>query len=255
MGHNKLGRLPKTARWAEVVRELSTSEPDPSRVATTAIDAANDYLQGAARDAGMRETFALLVGLMTAARGTDFVAAVRSMGIAMQDDTPAVLFVAQVADHLRDQLGERDHDSVIAEYAGLALRRVLLATVGTRPGSLFGATADDVRLAFADFATDRQFGMLTQRFFGDFLARILRSALDREVPHVADTAGEGEALLAGVELHAYQSARIVTNFASDWYSLHQWTGGGEIAAPEIEAFLAVALRKMRSELKREAART
>jgi hypothetical protein len=255
MGHNRLGRLPKTARWAEVVRELSTSEPDAQRVALAAIEAAQEYLRSAAHDAGVRETFALLVRLMSAARGAEFVNTVRSMGMTVEDDTPAVLFVAQVADELRRQLSASGQDTVNAEYAAMALRKVLLATVGTRPGSLFGATVDDIRLAFASFATDRQFGMLAQRFFGDFLARVLRGALDREVPHVARSTGEAEAMLVGVELHAFQSARIVTDFASDWYSLHQWTGRGEIAAPEVNAFLAVAFRKMRAELKREAART
>jgi hypothetical protein len=38
-------------------------------------------------------------------------------------------------------------------------------------------------------------------------------------------------------------------FAADWYSKHNWEAKGEISVVEAQGFVAVALRKLRSEFK------
>lgn len=254
MGHNRLGTLPKSSRWREVARLVAAGPEESARLAGATLSAAEDYLKEVAADPAVSETYGLLVDLMSAARGDDFEGTLSRIGFEVADSTPAIAFVADVADHLRREMNERGAESVPGEYAALALRSVLTETVGTRPGSLFGATVDDLRLAFRDFASDRQFGVVSQRFFADLLSRVLRSALDREVPRVATSTGAAEDLLREVDLHAHQSARIVRDYAADWFSKGRWEGSGTIPRSEVQAFLPVAFAKLRRELKREASR-
>jgi hypothetical protein len=42
-------------------------------------------------------------------------------------------------------------------------------------------------------------------------------------------------------------------FAADWYAKHNWEAKGEVSKAEAQAFVAVALRKLRAELKLGAA--
>lgn len=233
---------------------VTAGPQEGARVAAATLTAAEDYLKEVAADPAVGETYGLLVDLMSAARGDDFEGTLRRLGVDVTESTSAVDFVADVADQLRRTLNERGAESVPGEYAALALRSVLTETVGTRPGSLFGATVHDLRLAFRDFASDRQFGVVSQRFFGDLLSRILRGALDREVPRLASSTGSAEDLLREVELHSQQSARIVRDFAADWFSKGRWQGGGSIPRDDTRAFLPVAFAKLRRELKREASR-
>jgi hypothetical protein len=254
MGHNRLGVLPKSSRWREVARLIALGPAESDRLALATLSATEDYLKQVAVDPAVAQSYTLLVDLMAAARSDDFEGAVARIGIDVDGSTPAIAFVADIADHLRRVMNERGEESIPGEYAALALRSVLTDTVGTRPGSLFGATAGDLRLAFRDFASDRQFGVVSQRFFGDLLSRILRSALDREVPRVSSSTGSAEELLREVDLHAHQSARIMRDYAAEWFSKGRWQGGGEIPDSEIRSFLAVGFSKLRRELKREASR-
>jgi hypothetical protein len=53
-----------------------------------------------------------------------------------------------------------------------------------------------------------------------------------------------------LDIYARQSARIIEEFASDWFSKHHWEARGEISRDEAQAFVAVALRKLHIELGR-----
>lgn len=255
MGHNRIGVLPKTARWREVTSLVAGGTPeDGGRIAVATLGAAEQHLQDIAGDPAVIATYRLLVDVMAAARSDDFAGELGRLGLRAEGSTPAIVFVADITDHLRSSLNEQGLESVPGEYASLALRSILTETVGTRSVSLFGATVDDLRQAFRDFASDRQFGNLSQRFFGELLSRVLRSALDREIPRTPMSTGAGDELLRQVDLHAHQSARIVRDYAADWFSKGRWEGGGRIPEDEVRRFLDVGFRKLRREVKREADR-
>ena len=52
-----------------------------------------------------------------------------------------------------------------------------------------------------------------------------------------------------LELHTRQASRIMEDFASGWYSLHNWQANDQITQGEAQGFVAVALRKLRQEIK------
>jgi hypothetical protein len=123
--------------------------------------------------------------------------------------------------------------------------------------SFLGSSVDDVRLAFQAHSTKDRFGAVARRFFADFMARSLRSFVDRALAqHVGPGQGianvdQSGAFMAALDTHTRQSARIVETFAADWYSKHNWQIQGQISQAEAQGFMAVALRKLRSELKED----
>ena len=52
-----------------------------------------------------------------------------------------------------------------------------------------------------------------------------------------------------LDLHTRQSAAIMREFAGGWYSKNNWQSRGSISQDEAQGFVAVALRKLRSDLK------
>jgi hypothetical protein len=56
-----------------------------------------------------------------------------------------------------------------------------------------------------------------------------------------------------LDTFARQSARIIEDFAAGWYSKHNWEAKGEITEEDAQKFVAVALRKLRMEVKLGAA--
>src|SRR5258708_4813722 len=61
MGHVRLGRLPKTRRWAEVIALLTDSSPeDVAAIASATVQAADRRLRELARDPSLTYCFWLL---------------------------------------------------------------------------------------------------------------------------------------------------------------------------------------------------
>ncbi len=250
MGHIRLGRLPTSARWREVVAVMESDPQSAERIAAASLVASEDYLRSVRNDPALTRAYWTLVRLMAAARGDDFVGELGRLGLPSGGGGSSIAFLAAVADSVRRESAEAADGSMAGELAGLALRRALMETVGTQATSMFGSTVDDLQAAFRAHSTERQFGEVSRLFFGDFVARVLRSALDREAPALLGAEGSVE-MLEQVDIHARQSAVIVRDFAGEWLSKKNYERAGDIRRADAEGFIAVALRKLRAELKRQ----
>ena len=204
MGHIRLGRLPKSARWSRVVGLMTEDEGAAQRVAASTVTAAESYLREIARDASLPRAYWLLVRLMSASRAGRLTDELSRIGVSPAAAESSVGLIASLSEHLRSDLSESERNSATADYAALAFRRALMETVATQADSLFASTGEDLERAFRAHSTERQFGEVSQKFFGDFLARILTSALDREIPNRLPTAQAGSELIREIDLHARQ---------------------------------------------------
>ena len=130
-----------------------------------------------------------------------------------------------------------------------------METVGQQGPSLFGSALEDLQHAFQSVSTRDQFGRLSRLFFSDFLARTIRSLVDRELSHhVGQSYGianveQCSAFMSALDLHTRQAALIVEEFASGWYSKNNRESNDRITQEQAQGFVAVALRKLRQELK------
>jgi len=259
MGHLRLGRLPKTRRWQQVVELLDTAPEDTAGIAAAVVLAADSRLRDLASDPSPAYCFWLLTRIAWASRGRTFVGDLAGLGIEVANDSSVLAFISQVADRVRAELSRQTSSGHFTELGSLALRRALSETAGQHGPSLFGSSVDDLQQAFRVHSTRDQFGALSRRFFGDFLARTLRSFVDRELSqHVGGTSGianvaDSLEFTQALDTFARQSARIIEDFAAGWYSKHNWEAKGEITEEDAQKFVAVALRKLRMEVKLGAA--
>jgi hypothetical protein len=258
MGHMRLGRLPKTRNWREVVELLDTSPHDTEAVAAAVANAADHRFRQLAADQAVAYCWWMLVRVVWAARGS-FVTELRRLGIDAAGDTSALTLIARITERVRQEQSRLPPSGHFAEIGSLALRRALSETVGQEGPSLFGSVTDDVQRAFRVYSTPGRFGEVARRFFGDFMSRSLRTFVDRELSnHVGagktiSNVDESRQFMEALDTYTRQSARIVQEFAGGWYSKHNWESRGEIGLDEAQSFMAHALRKLRTELKRGAA--
>ena len=121
-----------------------------------------------------------------------------------------------------------------------------------RTAALFGADADDLRLAIRTLSTRDGFAELGRGFFGRFMGRFLNFYLTRatasdtggrRLQQVGDLAAFDNAL----EAHCHQSARIVRDMCGEWYSSTEFREG--INQENVARFMAVAVEKLRAELR------
>ncbi len=257
MGHLRLGRLPKTRRWRDVVELLDVEPANVAAISAATLHASERRLRALAEDPSLSYGFWLLARITWAARRSDFIGELNSLGIDVGDDTTNLTFISTVSDHLRKRFAREIASGPFSELTSLAVRRTLMDCIGSSGKTLFGTSIDDLRGALRSQSRQVQFGLLAQRFFGDVLARTLAYYVDRESGSRLVALTDASALIANRELmssidvHARQSAAIVRDFAGGWYSKHNWKTQGRITQGETHRFVAYALRKLRSEVGRE----
>ena len=256
MGHIRLGRLPKTHRWREVVSLLELPASTAELAGTTA-RAAELRLGELSRDAAFGYPLWLLIRVTWAARGDAFLEDLRGVGIDLPEYATTLGAISALTLHVRDETSEwaeRDH---LSEFALQAFQQALTETVAREGLSLFEGSIEDVQRAFRTYSTRARFGELSRRFFAAFMSRTLRAFVDRElanhvgrdrkVGNVSDSAD----FLDALHTHVWQTSAIVEQFAGDWYSKHNWESKGQVSPQETQQFAGYALAKLRAELQSE----
>ena len=121
MGHVRLGILPKSRKWNQLVNELRLGA-DIDQIAASAANAAEASLQAASNDPAFLHAFWLLTQVPLAARGPEFAQNLRRLGLEIRNQ-PGLMDVAAaissaVDRHAREQ-GRRTDLGEMAQMAAV----------------------------------------------------------------------------------------------------------------------------------------
>ena len=156
MGHIRLGTLPRTRQWIQVLDLIGGRAGMPD-VAAATMDASQRGLLRAAKDPGLVYTVWLLTQVPLAARSKNFVARLRKLGLGVSD-SPSLLevvgaFTGAVDAHLRRTGGRTD----LGEMAQMAASESLAALGTPANASLFETTAADVQQTIKSWFVTRMY--------------------------------------------------------------------------------------------------
>jgi hypothetical protein len=180
VGHVRLGVLPRSRKWQQVVEQLRLGA-DVAAVAGLAADAAETSLKGASNDPAFLHAFWLLTQIPLAARGPAFAEDLRRLGIEVPDQ-PSLMDVAAAFSSAVDRYArQRGGRTDLGEMAQLAAVESLTATVGPTLPSLFGPTPEEVQRAFGRFSGGDRFSALAREFYSRLTLRCLDYYLSREL--------------------------------------------------------------------------
>lgn len=252
MGHIRLGTLPRTRKWNQVLDLIGGGAGTPE-VAAATMEASQGGLAKAAKDPGLIHTVWLLTQVPLAARGDDFIARLQRLGLKVSD-SPSLLevvgaFTSAVDGHLRRSGGRTD----LGEMAQMAAAETLTALGTPRTTSLFGTTSADVQQAFKSFSTTAQFSTLAREFFTRLSTRYLTYFLSRTLSNYVSGDGRFKSINEhaefndALELHCRQATRIIEEFSGGWFSKTKFFEG-DITPDKAAGFVHVALKKLRAEL-------
>jgi hypothetical protein len=261
MGHTRLGELPKTRKWNEVVElmagsglsgDVAAADSYIDAIAWRTLDASQKNLKNAVNDSGVLYTFYLLIQVALASRTANWENALAQHDIHLASDSTVFDLTAELQAAIDRHIGRTTSGATdLSEMAQQSAGEALLSLAGMRTVNPFGGSSADVRNAVRSFSTKKGFGELGQGFFGRFLARYLNFYLSRVTagnlgsPRLQDLGGAADFNQA-LQVHCIQSARIVRNFCGEWYSKTAYQEG--INLENTSRFFAVAIGKLRSEL-------
>lgn len=255
MGHLRLGNLHKTRRWQQVIDMLGAGA-GTEEIASASLLASERAFIEAAHDPGFKHTVWLLTQIILAARKRDFQSELVKVGLDVPKDPGLFDILGAFTKHVDSHLDRQKARTDISEMCQLAAVEALSERCIERSKNLFGTTPEDVRNAFKELSTQKNFALLTRDFFSRFTCRYLNYFLSREVPkHVGlegilSTMDEHTSFNQALALYCRQSAEIVREFAGGWYSKTAHETG--ITPDDAGGFAFVALKKLASEMRQEA---
>jgi hypothetical protein len=250
MGHIRLGRLPRTRKWLEVVGLLEARSATPE-VAAATLEASKRGLNEAARDPALVQSFWLLTQLPLCARKPDFVRELGKLGVSVGTEPSVTELIGGLSDAVDTHVHRKGGRTDLGEMAQMGAVESLTRVLTQRTTSLFGSTPEDVRRELSHVGTPRNFSLLARDFFARLTERYLTYFLSRELSNQLGSIHANRQFREGLSIHCRQASKIVEQFAADWFSKANYKGG--ITPKKAAGFIAHALTKLVAELQKGAA--
>ena len=253
MGHVRLGRLPRTRKWQQVVA-LIADGASVDRIAAATAEAAEAGFRRAPADPALVHSLWLLTQIPLAARSPDFAASLERLGLQVGAQPTLLEIASAFSEAVDQQVGRIGGRTDLGEMAQQAAAESLAAVVGADLPSLFGPDPADVKFSIGKFAARDRFATLAR----DFFARLTRRYLDYYLScEISNHVGPGKRLAttdahtefnSALEQHCREASRIVEEFAGGWFSKTHYQGG--ITPEKARNFAQIAFRKIGNELRK-----
>lgn len=254
MGHVRLGRLPATRQWREVV-ELLNTDGTIAGLAHAVERAADHALAKAVDDPAFVEVLWRLLKIPEAVAAPNLVEALSKIGIHVPDepslDDVLAGFDAALEVARRSNMRGVTDLGLIAKAAAIS---ALKSLVDERAPTLWARTPRDDLATLATFTSGARFADLAQRFFTNMLERHLNYFLDRETPrHI----GPGRIIRSIADMnyfdgelrrHCQETTVIMINYAQVWLGKNRFHLGKDLSRTDVRNFASYAFTKIRAEL-------
>lgn len=253
MGHSRIGKLPATRKWQEVVR-LIANGADAGEVAEATLKAAQKAFAVVEKDAGFREAVKLLVEMGLAGGKPDPAAQLAAAGINIPESTSVVEVAMAVGEALDQRIRDTRDGQTFGELATKALVSAVTSHLQERLHGLFTPTREEVAGAIKDLGKKKEFGDLARNFMAKLTNEALGFFLSKTV---GAQVGEGQRFAtmnqmaqfeAAMRTHCEEASVIVQEFSGDWFSKHRFEEQGKISDKSAKDFGWVAMKKMLAEL-------
>jgi hypothetical protein len=259
MGHTRLGKIPTTRRWREVVEifasarqpsELSAQTNEISQLATSTVRASSEALRAGIKDGGLAFVFYFLTQIALATRRPEPRQALEALGLRLPSDPTNLDLTVEIHRIIDDHFKTVGQKSDVGEMAQLAIGETLANFFRSRPRDLFAASDSQLFSDLQQLGTQRTFGEISRRFFSNFMSRmlgfylskfVLPGGTQRLVNGVADLTKFNEAL----KQHTYQRAAIIHQFSEKWFSKTEFERG--IDPQNARRFVSYACKKLQLE--------
>jgi hypothetical protein len=257
VGHERVGLLPKTERWRDLVERIASvaGASDVADLAGRTTELLRGELRNVQIDRGVQAAFYYLVLLGFAARDPQTTRAELSgYGIEVPESPTPLDFVRA----LRDWVGKNSDNGEYGELATRAAGEAICTWFEqNRSGSRSLFERDENAFAiWHGVSAGSGFCELARQFFARFTERHLNYYLEREASAAAPSLEAREALqrnlkdhIDRISRHAFETAKITQSFAAGWFNKRR--NERRVSGEEIENFLRLAFGKIRDELLRE----
>ena len=257
MGHERVGILPKTARWTRLVHQMGgvfASEVPVGNLAAQTLQNVRKQYETLFQDDVVKSAFAFLIKFSRACRSDDPHAEMKASGIPMAEKATLLSIVRTLKDQISPQQAATEYGQITIGAAADAIGNWYKQNASQQM-PLFKPSSEFLD-SWRPLGDGSGFCELARLFFGKVTERYLNYFLERAASAICPTLEHRERFqesirshVDDVSKHAFETAKITQSFAAGWFNGHARDRTPDDR--EIEGFLTVAFGKMRDELRRE----
>ena len=257
MGHERLGRLPKTKRWKNIVADIALSSASDSsaiEIVEKTSDAIDSRFRRLHLDPGIQDVFSFLLTITVVSRSENPYENLTAFGVDLHGKPATPLTLAQaLSTFLKRGGGSNEYAELAKSAANKALANFYRQE--TIQADLFGSQEEPFTV-WRKASDGRGFCILAREFFSAFTTNYIKYFLDREASSAIPSLqarnlfqNNIEAHIDDVTSHSFETSKITQSFAAGWYNKNATK---ELpSSRKTSGFLSVALNKIRDSLSRE----
>jgi len=257
MGHERVGLLPKTRRWKDIVYRMSnsgaSSEFVPDVIDKT-LEAVRKKYHTLHHEESISRAFKFLVVMAVALRVPDAEQSLSQNGINLPHN-PSPLSIARAVHAWMEESAGSLEFKQIAQRSAIDSITQWLDQNKSPQQNLFGNIDNSLEL-LRRTSNGSGFCELSRHFFANFTQGYLNYFLEREASSALPDIQARERFSIQIRervndtsLLAFEMSKITQSFAAGWFNSN--TKHGIPTNEQIQGFLSHALGKMREELRLE----
>ena len=181
MGHFRLGQLPRTARWKQVIALLQRGA-SVEELANASFKAAQTGLSRVPNDPGFTQTLTTVFQFIDALQSGNPISSLRRQGFDIKAGASLFDFVGSFKERATEAANSARARSDIAEMARDSFAQVLMRSAGSSLQTLFGVESKDAQKTLQSSLKGKPLGSTMHEFFSTFTQRYLNYYLGRAVP-------------------------------------------------------------------------
>lgn len=256
MGHIRLGRLPRTKKWKDVVQSLADCQSSlPEIVKLTSI-ASENVLKNTKHTEGLTQCYWLFTNIAQASRQGDFVENLNNLGINISSNDSGIKILKQIFDTASNGLRKNGNISVLDQIALDSFKNAIHNRISSESTNLFGCDIDSIQQAFKKFSTPTQVSYLGREYFSQYMFNSFSFVLEKELANSISSEGrfqnssDIENFNKNLKSYCWETSKIVEDFSGGWYGKHAWEG--DISSKKkTKDFVNYSITKLLSEIQRE----
>lgn len=256
MGHIRLGRLPKTHTWKQIIEALSTSYSSLPEIVKLTSQASEKVLTKSKYIDGLAHCYWLFTNIAQASRQGDFVQNLNELGINISSSDSGARILKEIFNSASKTLKENGNISVLDQIAVNSFKNAIHNTISTEATSLFGCDIESIQRAFKKYSTSTQVSHLGREYFSHYMFNAFSFTLEKELANSLSENGrfqnsqDIQEFNKRLKQYCWDVSKIVEDFSGSWYGKHSFEGDIK-NKKKVSDFTSYAITKLLSEIQRE----
>ncbi|HCC35969.1 MAG TPA: hypothetical protein DEQ02_10255 [Ruminococcaceae bacterium] len=255
MGHMRIGFLPRSKQWNEIVNQLSLFGGDPTdvhRIAEATLSAIQNNYKKLPDDESIIKAVRFLAILSYSANQSDQENFLNKNGYSVDSGMTLFSILSSAQQYISTETGSLEVNKMARDAAMKAVM-VYHDAHKSNQTTLF---SDETENTWRSTGTGAAFCELARTFVAEFTDRQLRYCIEREAPRVINDLGLlrsfSETLSSqstAISNHALDTSKLMQSWAAGWYNNNSISSLPSDV--QVRQFVDFSFRKMREEFRRE----